>query len=41
VTLPRDCDGDRSVSISELVLAVNIASGSSPVSECLAADTVD
>ena len=33
-----DCDGDRSVSINELVLAVNIASGSSPVSECPAAD---
>jgi hypothetical protein len=33
-----DCDGNRAVSISELVLAVKIASGSSPVSECLAAD---
>ncbi len=33
-----DCDGNRAVSISELVLAVNIASGSSPVSACLAAD---
>jgi hypothetical protein len=33
-----DCDGDGNVSISELILAVNIALGRRPPSECEAAD---
>ncbi len=36
---PGDCDGDGTVSISELVRAVNIALGSAAVETCLAADT--
>jgi hypothetical protein len=34
-----DCDGNRQVTISELILAVNIALGSRPTSDCLAADS--
>jgi hypothetical protein len=33
-----DCNGDGQVTISELVLAVNIALGSRPVADCLPAD---
>jgi len=34
-----DCDGDGTVSVNELVLAVNIALGALPVTDCQAADT--
>ncbi|MDX2166323.1 MAG: choice-of-anchor Q domain-containing protein [Deltaproteobacteria bacterium] len=34
-----DCDGNRQVTISELILAVNIALGSRPTADCLAADS--
>lgn len=34
-----DCDGNRTVSITELVLAVDIALGSQPVGACTAVDT--
>jgi hypothetical protein len=33
-----DCDGSGTVSIGELILAVNISSGTTPVSACAAAD---
>lgn len=33
-----DCDGDRAVSIAELILSVNVALGRSPVSACAAID---
>jgi hypothetical protein len=35
---PGDCNGDGIVSINELILAVNISSGSIPLSACSAAD---
>lgn len=34
-----DCDGDGAVSIAELILAVNIALGARPVSDCRSVDT--
>ncbi len=34
-----DCDGDGSVSIAELILAVNIALGARPVGDCPSVDT--
>jgi len=34
-----DCTGDGTVTIDELIIAVNIALGSSPVSACMNADT--
>ncbi len=36
---PGDCDGDGTVTISELIRAVNISLGSQPLSNCMAADT--
>jgi len=35
---PGDCSGDRLVTVSELIRAVNIALGALPLSECMAAD---
>ena len=35
---PGDCDDDLTISISELITAVNIALGIAPVEQCLAAD---
>jgi len=35
---PGDCDGDRSVRIDELITAVRVALGESPVGDCAAAD---
>lgn len=35
---PGDCAGDGAVTINDLVLAVNVALGGAPVSECSAAD---
>jgi hypothetical protein len=33
-----DCDGNHEVAVNELVIGVNIALGSAPVSECLSFD---
>lgn len=38
---PGDCDGDGVVSVSELVLAVNIALGARPIGDCPGADQDD
>jgi hypothetical protein len=35
---PGDCDGDGTVTVDELIRAVNIALGSQPLSDCPAAD---
>ncbi len=35
---PGDCDGSNSVSINELITAVNISSGNRPLGDCPAAD---
>jgi len=35
---PGDCSGDRSVTVDEIVTVVNIALGTLPISQCLAAD---
>ena len=39
--LPGDCNGDGRVTIDELILGVNIALGSRPVTDCPAFDTDD
>jgi hypothetical protein len=41
VACAGDCNGDGTVSVNELVLAVNIALGALPITECSAADTDD
>ena len=38
VACPGDCDGDNTVRISELIVAVNIALGNTPAAQCRAAD---
>jgi Ca2+-binding EF-hand superfamily protein len=37
--LPGDCNGDGQVTINELILGVNIALGSLPITDCPAFDT--
>ena len=36
--LSGDCDGDAAVTVSELMIAVNIALGTRPLGDCIAAD---
>jgi hypothetical protein len=36
--VPGDCDGDTRVTVAELIVAVNIALGTSPLGACAAAD---
>jgi Phosphoinositide phospholipase C, Ca2+-dependent len=39
VTCESDCNGDRTVTVDELIRSVSIALGSEPISSCPAADT--